>query len=155
MGRRHKKKPSIEVSRAYSVKGSHNGPAWARWKFDPEPVLRAARALKRHGGRIIRKPGGYSNSALVIVRASPSRHKALVVAVSARDGISVTRVATLGGRGHRSSIKWDWRDALHCSNCVECYALVRRGVNGKQEGQLCTACRKLSPLELLAMALLE
>lgn len=161
MGRRHKHKPSIEVTKAYAVGNSmvdacgKKLPHYAIWEYDPEPVMRAARALKRHGGRIISKPEGYSRTAVVLVRASPKRHKALLKSINARPGISASSHAPSGGTTRRSRKKWTWVQGVHCVICGVCYADIPAS-KAATEGATgtCRSCKNLDPLIILSRALL-
>lgn len=149
---RHQHKPSIQVTKVYSVMVKYDRNA-RQWRGpDIHPALRAARYLKGRGhGKIVRK-NRYTGTVVVSLHASPAVHKDALKKAREREGVSVAE-GRIGGRSHRSSTKWSWQVGVSCPYCGICHRM--RHSKGEREhlSETCPRCARRSPIELLAMSI--
>jgi hypothetical protein len=154
---RHRHKPSVKVTRAYSITHAANG-SFPYTSSDPHVVMRAARYIKGRGhGRIVRRPGmgwGSRAHAVVLLTASPRVHDHALKHVSRKKGVSCS-VANLGGSSHRSAKKGDWRVGIFCQHCGICTHMgtstIQSGLR-KSHPSTCNRCKRKGPLELFVLA---
>lgn len=132
-------KPSIRVTRSYIIPAGD----------DIEGLLRAVRALKRHG------VGHYRvrrNHVLFVLSASLRKH-AHVLSLAKQRGLKVTNTEMMPWYTHTNigRKKGQWHNGG--SVCPECGVIQSTTPRSTQDEVTCKKCVKLSPLELLAQTL--